>query len=225
MKGLDKIPSVKHLQSAYERLYGKLPPPTEEDLALWSQWCRVDPRLAEIWIEYVRDHYGEISPLQLRELTLKHPWPAAIGVLLEHVFCFFSGPEAKIFKKWMELVLSGVEPAKDEQFFIGLRALGRKLMYEDAVFSLVPYRRWGFLGREVLFNKAQMRQRVRGWMLPKTRRLLLDRFLNEKSRITAKQYHFLLEGVISLRQAERDLRQHSQLEKFGQTKGRFYQKK
>jgi len=81
MKGLEKIPSHKALQKAYEKIYLNEGIQVSQ-IAKWSQWVRFDPRLGEILINYIEKNWKEINPVSLNKVLLKSPWPAAFGVLL-----------------------------------------------------------------------------------------------------------------------------------------------
>ena len=54
MIGLAKIPSAHQIQAVYTRFQERAGlPVSEPEFALWSQWSRFDPRLAEQWVEAV----------------------------------------------------------------------------------------------------------------------------------------------------------------------------
>src|SRR5262245_10218933 len=80
MKGLSSVPSLKSLQFAYDKLLKNSF--SAKDLALWTQWSRLDPRLAEILVSNFSKNWKKISPIELNIEILKQPWSAALGVLL-----------------------------------------------------------------------------------------------------------------------------------------------
>ncbi len=227
MKGLVVIPSIELLATAYGKLQSGFKIEISE-LALWSQWARLDPRLAEQWVDHLEKNWREISPLEFRTAALKQPWPASVGLLLEHALLL--GRDRKkfgaqaLFRAWCGLVTEGMTRADDEQFFVGLRAFAGKAMIEDAVASLKLYRKWGYLGREILFNKAALRIEAapRTLLSVSARRQKLDEFLDARQRLTTREYRELLGGCVGVRQAEVDLASHPRLKPVGRTRGRVW---
>ena len=169
MKGLVYLPQLKVLEQAYRKIQTAPESISESDLALWSQWTRFDPRLGEQWISTVIERWRSLSPLKLNEALRSQPWPAAAGPLFEQarVFWDWNREERRLFQSWCRLVMSGICPAQWEQYFIGLRAIAGEAMRRDAYAPLRTYTRWGYLGREVLLNKARV-LKSRG--LPRLRR-------------------------------------------------------
>ena len=223
MKGLQAIPQAKELLAAYERLQfsGDLTP---EELARFSQWSRFDPRLAEIWVAAVLRHWESVNPIAMHDKLREHPWPAVVGVLLDFVKKDVTEARRRLFDAWSQAVIADVERANWEQFFIGLRAPGGKLMVEDATYSLSEYKRWGYLGREILFNKAVARTRPGGSLAPDTRERILRELIGQRGRLTVALYWTTIGKVISRRQAERDLAACRLLRAEGRTKGRVFVK-
>ncbi|MEK6706495.1 MAG: hypothetical protein AABZ06_11985 [Bdellovibrionota bacterium] len=160
MKGLSEIPTIADLESAYRRI--QINDIGCAEIALWSQWVRFDPRLGEQLVSCVCINWPAIDAVLLNEEIKKQPWPACLGIIMEQAFAYgaFEFLKRDMFKNWICSVMSGVasaSPIANEQFFIGLRALGGKAMFEDATRSLEVYRRWGYLGREIMVNKAAYR--------------------------------------------------------------------
>lgn len=208
--GLDHLPNEADLGHAYEALLsGK-----SEGLALYSQWVRLDPRLAQIWVEHVCNHWQTIAPIFLRDSLLRQPWPNAAGVLLEFAKKKRRG---RIFSRWADLVVTEFPIASGEQFFIGLRALGGEAMAEEAAFSAEEYARWGYLSRENILGKSSSPT-----YSPETRRRILENLLLVQPRVRLRDYWQAVDRSISRRQAERDLA-HC-LTSHGQTKARYYRK-
>lgn len=210
MKGLLFLPSQKDLEKAYEGLQQPVP---AQDLTLFTQWSRFDPRLGEILVSHFARFWREYNPLEISKLNQLQPWPAALGVLLE--FCERSlkisqVKDMKSFCLWKDLILEEVSLAPEEQYFIGLRKLAGKLMFQDVRGSLQEYRKWGFLGREVLLNKAQAihlsTSSPPGRLSPKVRKQILEDLLEAQPEITVNDYLQATQFLISRRQAERDLK-------------------
>jgi hypothetical protein len=116
--------------------------------------------------------------------------------------------------------MSGFAPAEGEQFFIGLRAFGGEAMRLDAERSLATYLRWGYLGREILVNKASQRERVRTLLPLDARRRILEGLIRKFTRLTVGDYLEAVGGGLSRRQAELDLRRCPRLLGRGRTRGR-----
>lgn len=206
------IPGESELELAYSRLlYERPAPPDEEAIALYSQWSRFDPRLGEILVGHLTKHWERYHPLKLRSHLLKHPWPEALGLILEFVKETFKD---KLFDGWRRLTLQGIPKARGELFFFGLRALGGDLMEEDAAFPLKPYQKWGYLARENLADAKKA-----GHHSPETRRQILSALISKRSRIRTRDYINALGGCISARQAERDLKGDRRLRATGRSKG------
>lgn len=233
MKGLAFIPSSSDLAQAYEHLQTQVIEAPVEQWALWSQWCRLDPRLAEQWIEGIFGVWEKLSPVELNSKLKNQPWPAAAGVLLEQAQVFFldsslpslkkSRASLRLFRRWCACVMTEIGPANDELFFLGLRSFAGSAAVEDAEKSLKPYLRWGFLGREVLRNKAMILSGKRTWTPRKQRILVLTQILRNQGRITVSDYLQALDGTVGRRQAELDLAQYAI--PMGQTRNRYYRAK
>jgi hypothetical protein len=167
----------------------------------------------------------KINPIELREELLKECWPAAALVLLGFVSHSLEKSEFALFNHWKELICHEIDKANFEQFFIGLRSLAGKMMFDDARFSTQEYLSWGYLGREVLFNKAVAFSKPMYSLGVNTRREILKSLLEKQQRITVFDYWIAVGKCISRRQAERDLLNFSNLSPVSHTKGRYYIKR
>lgn len=222
MNGLPSIPSTKDLGRAYDSLaLGQ--PVSERDFTLWTQWCRFDPRLAEILMNHLANRWKQMDWSALRDQLLKHPWPQAFGVLTEAILAsdLLARAERKIFRGWSATVLTGVARAPHEQFFFGLRKVAGSEMLKDVVDSSRIYSKWGYFGRDLLVNKTS-RFDHRTVVPPEIRRRLLCELMEKQSRITVSDYRTVLDQRVSRRQAELDLAREKRLMPVGNTRGRFY---
>lgn len=219
MKGLERIPSSADLTRASEALlFGEV---SEADLATYAQWTRFDPQLGEIWISRILKSWRDLSPAHLNHAIRNQPWPAALGVLLELATELGETRDPLLFKSWADCALSGVQPHPPAmQYFIGTRAFAGKLMREDAAKSLEPYSRWGFIGRESLFNKSSFKPRT--LISSDRRRAVLNELVATRPRLTVADYRQSLDGWVTPRQAELDLANHPGLRRVGNTRARFY---
>lgn len=227
MKGLLKIPSSEAMNSAFDHLQGLQPKHEKiscKKLAFYSQWTRFEPRLAEIWISYVRVHWKSIHPYELNQILKTLAWPSAAGVLLDLTYSQILASDKKGFHAWKECSLVDILPnSSHASFFIGQRAFGGLFMIHDAQFALKPYLKWGYFGCELIQNKETHKGQT---LIPKeSRRALIDHWLKSTSRITTQQYQELLGNRVSIRQAEYDLVSHPRLIPIGHTRGRFYRLK
>lgn len=224
MKGLSRIPQTQDLAAAYALLQSDTGIGVEE-LVLWTQWSRFDPRLAEQWISYLCRNWKAIAPLEFREKIRLQPWPSAAGVLLTQIIeeRLLAPEERRVFRHWAGMVMEGTTPASNEQFFIGLRAFGGKQMREDAEKSLRSYVKWGYLGRETLVNKAKPYARTR--VNPVIRNRALKELMNSRERFTVRDYQNAVGGQLSARQAQLDLSKERNLIAIGNTRGRSYRVK
>lgn len=217
--GLARIPGLGDLEKAYASLLHAHPSaPTSDDLALYSQWSRFDPRLAEILVEYIAKNWKRIPPVSLRESLLIQPWPSVAAVLFEFVGAKLKGSHtSKLYAYWAKLITLDFKKAGGEQYFIGLRQLGGKAMLEDAAFPLQAYCRWGYLARENLVSKSTSAS-----LSPQTRTEILKTLFAGERRVRTEQYWQAIGKCVSRRQAERDLRDHPNLRACGRTKGTYF---
>ncbi len=221
MKGLSRIPQSIDLQNSYESLLFSNAIFGESEIALWSQWSRFDPRLAEILTGWLARSWKSLSPLLLRQELIKRPWPAAFGVILDQATHGIASEDKSVYSSWMNLVMVDIPLGLNEQFFIGIRSFGKGLMLRDVTHSTRSYLRWGYFGYEILLNKSK-NLKNRTQMNSKMRKLLLDELILKQERITVNSYIEALDGNVSRRQAERDLKSHLKLNAIGNTKARFY---
>ena len=174
-------------------------------------------------------NWKNLNPISLREHLLEQPWPQAFGVLAEQAADMDLIPPGDriLFKNWLQTTLSGISAAPGEQFFIGLRKFAGKQMLADAEYPLRSYVRWGYLGRDLLVNKAQMtaKQRNRTIVSAAVRKKILNELMKIRKRLTVQDYRDALENQVSRRQAEIDLSEEKRLIPHGQTRGRFYRVK
>lgn len=212
MKGLVYIPQEKELIKWYEKL--QFASCSEADIALVSQYVRLDPRLGEILVKYIFKNWKHISPALLNEANQKHPWPQVLGVVLEWVTLKLNGSNT-LFEAWKKCVMHAVLPAPFQLFFINLRSVGGELMQKDAQESLLPYSKWGFLCADPLVEgEGQVTL-----LDAKIRKMKLKAYLKKRGMINVKIYRELLENKVSARQAQRDLNLHPHLKSKGKTQG------
>ncbi len=226
MKGLLCIPGNKQLLSTYNKLQSDKTKISIKEITIWTQWVRFDPRLAEQLVSYLSRKWTNILPKDLNAEMIKQPWPAAIGLLIENIIIFKkhhdqeSKQEISNFTFWASIVMSGIGPSNNEQFFIGLRPLASKLMKRDVLLSLDFYRRWGYFGFDVLINKFKYGKLT--LISKEVRTRFLTDLRKRKKRLTVDDYRRELFYRVSVRQAERDLNECKRIKPVGNTRARYY---
>ena len=221
MIGLKQIPSQKDLLAAYNQIQsGSSVQPEPAKLALWSQWTRFDPRLGELLVEWFARCWTKQDPIALNAALRTQPWPAAIGPILETA-ALIQTIELELFRNWLRVVMTTFLPAPNEQFFIGLNKVAGPRMIREAGAASKVFRRWGFLSSEVLLAKGSALGR-RTLVSPLARLNVLNDLLAIKHEISVNDYLFALNGLVSRRQAERDLAGHPGLRARGFTRRRTY---
>src|SRR4030081_1425871 len=98
MKGLIHIPSLPDLKRAYDELQFKGEVQYENHFAIYSQWTRFDPRLAEIWVKAILSAWKRLNPVGLNRSLKDQPWPNAAGVLLQFAASAIPSKQKEIFK-------------------------------------------------------------------------------------------------------------------------------
>lgn len=226
MKGLAAWPSVSELAGAYASLQGG-DRVAEADLALYAQWTRLDPRLAEIWAaRYLRD-WESLNPSRLREALLVQPWPQAFGAIVEQCLRYGKIPREKrgFFRSLSRSVLVGIPPAANENFFVSQAPLGGRSLLLDAERCDPTFAKWGYFGRDVFFNKADAILREKTSLPARARRRLLREFVANRERFTSEDYREFLDFRISVRIAQLDLENCPLIRPSGNTKAREYRRR
>jgi hypothetical protein len=221
MKGLAAVPSITDLAAAYRRLQTPGEVIDEATLAHWSQWARLDPRLAEQLVALMALHWRSWDALALQALLKVEPWPGALGVLGEHAASMMAKTERQLFKAWLALTMTGLPHGPGELFFMGTMKFGGPRMRAEAEQATKPYLRWGYLGREPLRNKASALE-SQTQMSPSRRRQVLSALRGRQRRITVQDYMDALGGAVSRRVAQKDLAHCTSLRSRGRTRGRVY---
>ena len=226
MKGLKKIPSQRQLSQAYKALQLGRNSVSIKKLVLWSQWTRLDPRLGEILIGYLANFWQVHNPLEINQQLRQQVWPAVFGVLLEQVPFYYSQKlkdrkwNKKGFFYWAKCVMLDIPVANDELFFISLYKAGGKFVQEECLYSIKPYKKWGYFSKELLINKAEPVKKTL-ISLPQ-RKAIIEDLLKSYKRITVQDYLEKINFQIHRRQAQRDLKNHSQLQAYGRTNNKYY---
>jgi hypothetical protein len=156
MKGLDRFPDKKQILDAYDKLKWFSTTVTASDLALFSQWARLEPTMAELVTEHLRDNWRSINPKELNRSLQSQPWPSTIPAMLEQIteMCSFTNEQCKDeFTSWATETSLGIQPARKELFFIGLWVPGGKTMRREHEENRANFKKWGYFCFGIFFNK------------------------------------------------------------------------
>lgn len=201
-----EIPQTSDLVTAHNDLLGDRL--SSEKLARYIQWSRFDARLLEILAQYFSDHYPKLNPFDVNGAIRKTPWPSALGVALEHARYLVKQKDprrAALFDHWTSICMSGIVPAKGELFFIGLFDFNSKRINKMISRPSRLFKKWGFFHDEIVLNKAEKIGRTT--VSKKTRLQALKKLLRTKGQVTVEAYRRALNFQVSVRQAQRDLKE------------------
>ena len=240
MKGLSYIPSSKKLASVYYNLQFAQKKESDKSIALYSQWVRLDPRLGEILVAYIAKFWKSHHPISLNEEIKKQVWPQALGVILEQTKLYFfkqskSSQSSKkklkeklyemkedlaLFQSWYECVMCSIKPASGELFFFEIYSIGSSLFHKEVFHTTKSYRKWGYLGKELMLNKTISLGKT---LIPsEQRKCILENLIQKKKTITVKEYLSELDFQVHPKQAQMDLKNHKKLKPRGYTRSRVY---
>lgn len=216
MKGLLGIPNTRQILEVVNRLQSDLREAkistSTKDFANDLQICRFDPRLAEILVTYVKAFYREIPWVRLWQDLAQKPWPQTLGVVLEFARISSSSED----RPWLALLLDAqrsIFPPKNHGlFFIPTQRLPPTLAKEEVEWCLSPYLQAGFVGSQNLVPKNHLFCQVT--LIGAWKRLTVLQALRQRSQkgngpLTVDGYIRACRGLISRRQAQRDLASHA----------------
>jgi hypothetical protein len=204
VKGLPNLPSRKDLLQAYNEIQERRSPLPLKDLALYSQWARLDPRLAEILVEHLALCWSKIPVGEFIDTLLEQPWPRAALVLFRFAELIVPTKKRRILKGFISAIEDSLEPSPPQLFFIHLQRPNSTVQKNEVEFRTSPYSLSGFIGSQSLLSRSR-------WPTNKTsltkdpRRYILKTLLNSKTDVCVDDYISACRGLISRRQAQRDL--------------------
>lgn len=129
---------------------------SEKDIAYFIQIARLDPRLAEVITEHLRDYWWKYSPRKLNQKLKTQPWPHAIKPMLAQIleFCVADKETLSNFKKWYRAVVVRL-PDAPPQLYFNLNLPPRSPFLDRQVNeSLESFTQFGYYSTSVLFNKG-----------------------------------------------------------------------
>ena len=195
------VPLVKDLLKAYDELQSGRKVSVEK-LALYVPLSRFDARLFEILAQHLALYYQKINPFELNATLKNTDWSAALGAILNHSRLLLANKE--LFDPWFRICMHDLPKAQGELFFLGLfdfnpSRIGKIISRPSRLF-----REWGFFHDEIVLNKSEVLNRT---AISKSQRILfLKKLLKNKKKMSAEDYRRALNYQVSLRQAQRDLK-------------------
>lgn len=223
-----ELPSTNHLLRAYHELaalgasaVGKRrpwpyhPEDTEELLAICGELSRHDPRLFEILVNYLRDHWNQLDWLRLRRAVLKTPDPQTWGVIGELLDTTASDPERR---NCFRFLTHGIARAPTQYFYHLLYTPGSRMAARAMTHRLREFERWGFLASErPIVDPGQ--KRGAGRLSSKARQHILQDLMARRGKLQMRDYLAALPHPISRQQALTDLRSIPGLRRHGHGRG------
>jgi hypothetical protein len=223
MKGLEKLPSVGKLARAADRLQrGQSIMPAE--LALYCQWARLDPRFAEILVQYFAKFWRLIPTGEFIDALNRQPWPQAAIVILSFSESLVPRNERRLLRHLTRAISATISACTPQLFFIPLQRPNSVVMHGEVNFRSEPYRKAGFIGSQSLLARAQWPQ-GRTFLRKRLRLLILKELLTtlgKDEKISVEDYRRACKGMVSSRQAQRDLAELATPSGF--TRGRRYRR-
>ncbi len=219
-----QIPNQKNILKAANEL--QKTQISEKKLALYSQWCRFDARLSEIWISHFYKNHQLFNLQLLYNEIHKQPWPAATICLLEFVPQLAKRNEQKILKNILRFLSFEVKPAQGEIFYFEMTKMKPQWQLQEVINGIKSFSKWGYWCQEIPINKLNLKNRSTTFRSKQKRQAVLSKliedFVAHSKTITVQDYLRALGGTVSKRIAQMDLQHSSSLEPIGQTRNRKY---
>jgi hypothetical protein len=223
-----EIPSTHHLLRAYHELaaigasaIGKRKPwpyhpdSTEELLAVCGELSRHDPRLFEILINYLRDHWEKMDWLKLRRAILQVPSPQVWGVIGDLIHTATRDSE---LRNCFHFLMYDIPAAPTQYFYHLLYTPGSPLSARAMTHRLKEFEHWGFLASErPIMNQGQ--KLGTGRLSRAARQHILQQLLAQREHVQIRDYLAALPHPISRQQALADLRRIHGLRRRGHGRG------
>jgi hypothetical protein len=249
VKGLARLPNTSELASAYREMEGLAESASGENeiegkTAKYSQWARLDPRLAEVLTGFLGRNWSRLNVVRLLTHLSYEPWPRAILVPLRFVEVEASSKRERQASRTFERqalpaferhalrsLIAAIDEAfpecTNDLFFIPLQRPNRVITDEAVTLLSEPYLRSGYIGSVSLLAKGRLPE---GATVLSTgaRGRLLHKMRDELARggtLTVAAYRLRCKGLVSRRQAQRDLEESPLFEAVGFTRGRRYRRR
>jgi|GEM_PF-2834279 len=124
-------------------------------LAFAVEQSRLDPRLAEITCEFIRDYWWKIDTENLNKKLQKIAWPEAILPMIEEIKmrCKGSSQEKKEFCDWARLACAKIQNESSQLYFFH-SWMPDSLRLERNILENKPwFKKHHFISSETFFNK------------------------------------------------------------------------
>lgn len=224
MKGLRELPHVEDLLLAYREMEGPVVV-SENRLALLSQWARLDPRLAELLTGYLQRHWAQLNVMALVKALELQPWPRAILVPLRFAeLGVEERGERAVLRGSIDSIERTFSEKSNDLFFIPLQRMNRVILAEAIDYQGMPYVRSGFVGSVSLLPKGRIPEGTTALDRRARERVISEMVMSLKDdeMISVDDYMRRCRGLISRRQAQRDLARSPLLVASGYTRNQRY---
>lgn len=155
MKAPHIIPEAKR-RALYRQVASRPLSLSEKDLVSIVQNGRVDPRLAEVVTEHIRDFWWKYDAKELNKKLRGEVWAASIKPMLNQIveFCSADVETESKFKAWARQVVIGV-PDSPPQLYFYLPLPPRSASQDREMLECIPsFSRAGYAAKDLLFNKG-----------------------------------------------------------------------
>jgi hypothetical protein len=218
MKGLAHLPNKKDFVRGANALQTRQVVSTK-NLILYSQWARVDARFAQIVVTYLFEHWKKLSLHDVLSELESVPWPRALVVLLRFVDLQISDRERSTLQHFILKLEAALPPMPPQLFFVPLQKWPAVVLQTEVDLRTFPYTKSGFIGSQSLLSRAQW-PKNKTFIGPVQRRSILQNLFKNKKIVTVAEYLAACRGLVSRRQAQRDLAEFAQPKGF--TRNRRY---
>lgn len=223
------VPSRAELVKAYEFLQSlgvrNKSTASPREIVRWTQWCRLDARLAELLVRYIANSFSKIDPFQLWRANETSAVPQALAVLAEFVRLELRAQNKGLreFDGWCSAAIYDLSSAPPQMFFLRDGLIRPDLDYREIQRSLKIYLKWGFFGSDEIVTRKDDSLSGKTTFLKKPQRAaILNILLSKNKTISVEDYIQASGGKIHRRTAERDLAAEKNLKQSGFTRGRRY---
>lgn len=210
------MPSTKDLGRAADLLQKTGSCITTKRLALYSQWARLDERFAQILVSYLKQNWRHIAHVELLAELQKQVWPRAILVPLRFVAIELKGGEKKLLQTLIAWLEKNLPPFAAQMFFIPLQRPIASILKREVELASTPYTQSGFIGSQSLLSRSRWPKGITV-LQSHLRRQRLEDLLEqtpERPIISVADYMRACQGMVSVRQAQRDLKAATKTLKF-----------
>jgi hypothetical protein len=127
----------------------------EACLAFAIEQSRLDPRLAEIVCEFIREYWWKVDAAFFNKKLRKTAWPGAVLPMLEEIRqrCRGSGEERKEFFQWQKKVGDGIQNRSSQMYFIQPWLPESRRLEKNIEENQPWFQKFNFISNGTFFNK------------------------------------------------------------------------